>query len=438
MSTDDDGRTKPQQHPQGQQTVRQVRIEVVEGPDEGKVFDPAKDVISIGTSENNDVVLSDPTISRYHVELHRAVKGIEVKDLGSLNGTFTAKIRIEHAVVSAGARLRLGSTVLRLEDGDPLSRPDADVSDLPGLVGRSEAMRDVAAMVRRLAGSEVSVLIEGETGTGKEVVARAIHQLGSRSSGPFEVVDCGSLPATLIASQLFGHERGAFTGAERRQIGAFERASGGTLFLDEVGELPLSVQPVLLGVLERRRFRRLGGDHDLSLDLRLLAATNRDLRAEANAGTFRADLYYRLATTRIHIPPLRERREDIEPLVVHFVEEATGSREEGCFGPQAMASLTAHRWSGNVRELRNVIESTLAMGRLDLDLPREEQPARKDDPEEPVQPYREARAQAIARFEETYLGDLMRRCADNASKAARRAKMDRPYLLSLLRRHGLR
>lgn len=435
----DDGHTKPQQHPPGQRAVRQVRIEVVEGPDEGKVFDPAKDMISIGTSENNDIVLSDPTISRYHVELHRAARGIEVKDLGSLNGTFTAKIRIERAVVSAGTKLRIGGTVLRLEDGDPLSRADDGVPDLPGLVGRSEAMREVAATVRRLATTEVSVLIEGETGTGKEVVARAIHQLGPRNDGPFEVVDCGSLPATLIASQLFGHERGAFTGADRRQIGAFERAGGGTLFLDEVGELPLSVQPVLLGVLERRRFRRLGGERDLSLDVRLLAATNRDLRAEANAGTFRADLYYRLATTRVHIPPLRERREDIEPLVLHFVEEATGSREEGCFGPQAMASLATHRWSGNVRELRNVIEATLAMGRLELDLPGEEQPADTDGPEgEPIQPYREARAQAIARFEETYLGDLMRRCADNASKASRRAKMDRPYLLSLLRRHGLR
>ena len=186
-------------------------------------------------------------------------------------------------------------------------------------------MQEIGRTVERLAQSNVSVLIQGETGTGKELVARAIHDLSARAKRPFIVVDPGALPATLIASQLFGHERGAFTGAEKRQEGAFELAHGGSIFLDEIGELPLAVQPALLGVLERRSFRRLGGKEDIQVDVRVIAATHRDLRAEANQGTFRADLYFRLAVARIEIPPLRERPEDIDPLVAHFAAEITGA-----------------------------------------------------------------------------------------------------------------
>jgi DNA-binding NtrC family response regulator len=270
------------------------------------------------------------------------------------------------------------------------------------------------------------------------VVARAIHALSPRAGRAFEVVDCGSLPPTLIASELFGHERGAFTGADRKRVGAFERAHGGTLFLDEIGELPLDVQPALLGALERRRFRPLGASREVDVDVRVIAATHRDLRAAVNDASFRADLYYRIAVTRIEIPPLRERPEDVEPLVSHFVREVRGPAASSPFGWAAMAALREHRWSGNARELRNVVESALAMGRIELD---GGPAAALDDLAEPVgarPSYRDARALAVERFERAFLTELMAEVGGNASEAARRARMDRPYLLTLLRKHGLR
>jgi DNA-binding NtrC family response regulator len=359
-----------------------------------------------------------------------------VKDLGSRNGTFVGDVRIREALIPVGARLRLGRTVLTFADVGIEAAPLLEQPrEFPGLVADSAAMREISGTLDRLARSTVSVLVQGETGTGKELIARAIHDAGPRAKGPFVVVDAGALPATLIASQLFGHERGAFTGAERRQEGAFELAHGGTIFLDEIGELPLAVQPALLGVLERRSFRRIGGKEDIQVDVRVISATHRDLRSEANEGTFRADLYFRLAVARIEIPPLRARPDDIEPLVAHFAREITGAPGLP-FSEPTMAALRAHRWSGNVRELRNVVESALAMGTVSLDgvvgaLPDVHPPGA-------VVPYRAARAEALAAFEKRYLMTLMETTGKNASAAARAASMDRPYLLSLLRRHGLR
>jgi DNA-binding NtrC family response regulator len=243
------------------------------------------------------------------------------------------------------------------------------------------------------------------------------------------------MPATLIASELFGHERGAFTGADQRRAGAFEQAHGGTLFLDEIGELPLAVQPVLLGALERRRFRRVGGTAEIAVDVRVVAATNRDLRIEANRGSFRPDLYFRLAVARVVLPPLRERAQDIEPLVAHFIEQVTGTRDVGRhFGPQVLDALRHHPWSGNVRELRNVVERALTFGQLKLDTSIGHTP---EDSSELLS-YRDARAAALATFERDYCGRLIALAGGNASEAARRAAMDRPYLLSLLKKHGLR
>jgi DNA-binding NtrC family response regulator len=288
--------------------------------------------------------------------------------------------------------------------------------------------------VHKLARVDSSVLIQGETGTGKEVVARAIHEASPRRDKELVIVDCGSLPASLIASILFGHEKGAFTGADQRRPGAFERADGGTVLLDEIGELPLDVQPALLGVLERRAFTRVGGAQSVSVDVRVLAATHRDLRAEVNAGRFRADLYYRLAVAKVFLPPLRERPEDIEPLVAHFVQRLTGVAELGPLA-SAMDALRAHPWSGNIRELRNVVEAALVMGELDLGGGA---PARVAAPAGELPSYRDARAAALARFEAEYLKTLIERAGGNASEAARLAHMDRPYLLTLLRKHGLR
>jgi DNA-binding NtrC family response regulator len=430
------------------QKVQRWMLRVVDGPDEGKqhvLLDGQ--VVAIGSSPDNEMRLTDPTVSRYHAEVRMTSRGAHVRDLGSCNGVKVGTVVVHDVVAPAGTRLRLGRTELLIDTAGSYARRRADTPvPVPGLIAVSRAMRDVVATVHQLAPSDLSVLLQGETGTGKEVVARAIHELSPRRGKPFVVVDCASLPANLITSELFGHERGAFTGAEARRVGAFERADGGTLFLDEIGELAPEVQPVLLGALERRRFRRVGGSTEVEVDVRVIAATHRDLREDVNRATFRADLYFRLAVGRVTIPPLRERGEDLLPLASHFVRQITGSDQPLPFDEHMMESLHRHRWTGNVRELRNVVEATLATGRVVLEsggaghrttvAPTSIPAEGADDGER--KPYREARAEAIARFEQGYLGCLIEECGGNASEAARRARMDRPYLLALLRKHGLR
>ncbi len=427
-------RTKLQPRPV--RLVHKLRVTVEAGPDAGATCAPEDGAqLAIGSAADNALVLADPTVSRYHLELRRTPDGVQVIDLGSRNGTWVGGVRVERAIVPAGTRLRAGETTLVVDEaGSSIAPPPADAPRPAELVGDSEAMREVARLVHRVARVDSSVLIHGETGTGKEVVARAIHDASPRRDRELVIVDCGSLPATLIASILFGHEKGAFTGADQRRAGAFERAAGGTVLLDEIGELPLEVQPALLGVLERRAFTRVGGAQSIDVDVRVLAATHRDLRAEVNAGRFRADLYYRLAVAKIAIPPLRERPEDIEPLVAHFVQRLTGVAELGPL-TGAIDELRAHAWTGNVRELRNVVEAALVMGELDLGQARGPQPLAAPGA---IAPYRDARATALARFEAGYLRALIERAGGNASEAARLARMDRPYLLSLLRKHNLR
>ncbi len=435
-----DDRTKLQ--PRAARGWKRLRVRVERGLDAGASCAPADDApVAVGTAADNALVLSDATVSRYHLELRLVPGGVLVEDLGSSNGTWAAGMRIERGVVPPSTRLELGATTLVLEDeGESADSPGAPEppARIPELVGESAAIREVTRLVHRLAKATSPVLIQGETGTGKEVVARAIHDAGPWRQAPFVVVDCGSMPATLVTSQLFGHEQGAFTGADQRRIGAFERARGGTLLLDEIGELPLDVQPVLLGVLERRTFTRLGGTADIKVEARVLSATHRDLREAVNQGTFRADLYYRLAVARIVVPPLRERPEDVPPLVRHFVEQVVGVPGTDPLAG-AMDALQRHRWSGNVRELRNVVEAALVMGQVALegDAPLAPAAAGADEGEFAL-PYGEARAEALRKFEAEYLGRLIAACEGNASEAARRARMDRPYLLSLLRRHGLR
>lgn len=309
---------------------------------------------------------------------------------------------------------------------------------LGGLVARSPRMRALMAKIAKVAKSETPVLVLGESGTGKEVIARAIHDLSSRAKKPFVTVDCGSLAPTLVASELFGHEKGAFTGADRRHQGAFERAHGGTVFLDEIGEMPAALQTNLLGALERKRIRRVGGDQDIAIDVRVVAATNRDLRAEVNAGTFRLDLYYRIAVVLLEVPPLRERPEDIAPVVERFVREAghDGAIDDLISGA-AMKSLEKHHWPGNVRELRNLVEATLAMG----EVPRlEESPGAAADLFSRVltSEYKDARRVVLDDFEKRYLTALLERTKGNVSHAAREARMDRSHLIDLLKRHALK
>jgi DNA-binding NtrC family response regulator len=308
-------------------------------------------------------------------------------------------------------------------------------------------MRRLMAQILRVARTDASVLLQGESGTGKELMARAVHDESPRAQKPFVTLDCGVISPGLVASELFGHERGAFTGADRRHIGVFERAQGGTLFLDEIGELSPALQTALLGVLERRRFRRLGGAEELSMDVRVVSATHRDLRAEVNANTFRLDLYYRLAVVRLEVPPLHQRVDDIPLLVEHFLHEAGYEAPVGALvPPPLMATLQAHRWPGNVRELRNYVEAILAMG----EPPSLEQAAGGPGVARPSAAptasvalplehgYREARQKVLEDFEVQFLKALMERSENNVSLAARLARMDRSYLIDLLHRHHLR
>ena len=434
--------------------IRSVRVSVVRGPDQGKVFTAPSDTVAIGTAPANDLVLSDATVSRYHLELRHAGDRIVAQDLGSTNGTVAGKVLIERAALLAGVSLRLGNTVISVDDGGQVDLPLHDGDELAGVRGRSRPMRRLMAQIARVARSDVSVLLLGETGVGKEVISAAVHRASLRAAQPFETVDCGALAPTLIASELFGHEKGAFTGAERRHIGAFERAHGGTIFLDEIGELPLALQATLLGALERRSFRRLGGDKPIAVDVRLVSATNRDLRAEVNAGKFREDLYYRTAVVRMEIPPLRERAEDIPLLVEHFLGQAGMSGAVSDVFPQeALDMMAEYRWPGNVRELRNFVEAAIAMG----EVPELER-ARAGTSEPPVAPsqqgsagfpsvplselvertYKGARSLVLDEFERIYLTKLLERSSDNVSSAARMAEIHRTYLNEMLKRHGLR
>jgi transcriptional regulator with GAF, ATPase, and Fis domain len=314
-----------------------------------------------------------------------------------------------------------------------------------GAFGQSLAMRTIFGVLERIAPTDGTVLLEGETGTGKEVLARAIWSSSSRAQKPFVVVDCGAVSYSLIESELFGHERGAFTGAVAARHGAFELAEGGTVFLDEIGELPLDVQPKLLRVLEMREFRRVGGNKTFQANVRVVAATKRDLLREVRAGKFREDLYFRLAVVPVTIPPLRGRREDIPLLVQHILKSAGG--QEMTITPETMQALAAHDWPGNVRELRNVIERAVYMSRATgarelglFSMPVSAGAGAADGvfTFDAGKSYRETRATYDAEFERRYIKWLLGRHHGNVSAAAREAKMDRKHLHDMAKKHGLR
>ncbi len=413
------------------QVVTTLRGEVVDGPDKGRSV-TGTEAISVGTARDNALALGDFTVSRYHLEVTASPGGIVVADLGSTNGTFVGAVRLERAVVPPGTLVRLGGTTIRFEDAERKRIPVAAPTTYAGLVASSASMLRLFGDIDRVAATPTSVLIVGESGTGKERVAEALHTRSGRGKAPLVTIDCGALPSSLLASELFGHERGAFTGADRAHAGAFERAAGGTVFLDEIGELPPSDQASLLGVLERRRFRRVGGTTEVEVGARVIAATNRDLRAEVNNGRFRHDLYHRLAVVVLRLPPLRERREEIPLLVEHFARElGVDGAIDATFGAEVMARWQRHPWPGNVRELRNAVESALVVGPAMFD---EVVGAAADG----LGAYKDARATHVREFELAYLTRLMADAEGNVSKAARLAKMDRSHLIDLLQRHGLK
>ncbi|MEZ4223261.1 MAG: sigma 54-interacting transcriptional regulator [Polyangiaceae bacterium] len=426
--------------------VKSVRVEVVAGPDRGRQLTFQDTALTIGTAQGNELVLTDPTVSRYHLELERAADRILLRDLGSTNGTSVGGVSFRDAAVSIppGTTVTVGDSSLRLEDDVVVMVDHAAPDVLGGLRGRSVAARRLFSAMMRVASSNVPVLLYGESGTGKELIARALHDLGG-AGRPLSTVDCAALVPSLFASELFGHERGAFTGAERRHEGAFVRANGGTVFLDEIGELSAELQSSLLGVVERRRVRRVGGSEEIPVDVRIISATHRDLRSEVNAGRFRLDLFYRLAVVLIRVPPLRERSEDIPLLVEHFLREAGyDGPSESVFPPEEMSRLSAHDWPGNIRELRNVVEAALVLG-ADQSLAEiaggagQVQGFSNDEPFASLYglTYKDARRSVLDRFEHDYLKNLLANTGGNVRQAARDAKMDRSYLIDLLKRHGL-
>jgi DNA-binding NtrC family response regulator len=412
--------------------VSSLRVDVIEGPDIGASV-TAGSTVSIGTARDNLVVVSDVTVSRYHLEIVARPEGIIVNDLGSTNGTYVGAVRIDRATVPIGTPVTLGRTTIRFDDAIRTTVPAVtEVHELAGMIARSRPMLELFSDIERVAASSTSTLIVGESGTGKERVAEAIHARSSRAREPLVTIDCGALASTLLASELFGHERGAFTGADRAHVGAFERAGTGTVFLDEIGELPPADQSSLLGVLERRRFRRVGGMTDIELGARVIAATNRDLRTEVNSGRFRHDLYHRLAVIVLRLPPLRERPDDILPLVRHFATELGVSGEiETAFTSEILARWQRRPWWGNVRELRNAVEAAIVIG------PRAGTELVPRNPDEIVR-YKDARAAVVRDFEHAYLEQIITAAGGNVAQAARLAQMDRSHLIELLARHDLK
>ncbi|MCC6558626.1 MAG: sigma 54-interacting transcriptional regulator, partial [Polyangiaceae bacterium] len=394
--------------------------------------------VSVGTAPANELVLADPTVSRHHFSITATPEGFLLRDLGSSNGTWIGQTRILTGYVDDGARVRAGRTTLRVDllDEDicePLSPEDR----FGPLLGASDGMRRIFAALPRIAQSESTVLIEGETGTGKGVLAAAIHEAGARAAGPFVVLDCAAIAPTLIESELFGHVKGAFTGASADRAGAFEQANGGTIFIDEIGELPLDMQPKLLRALEERTVKRVGGNHRVKIDARVIAATNRDLRAEVNRGSFRADLFYRLNVMRIPIPPLRERPGDVERLARHFYAELMPDRP---IPGELLEAFRRQAWPGNVRELRAAVERAVLLD--DLALMALEGGAGQGAAEafdfDPRVPFRVAKQKAADRWEERYMRELLTLARGNLSEASRVARMDRSHLRALLRKYNLR
>jgi transcriptional regulator with GAF, ATPase, and Fis domain len=305
-------------------------------------------------------------------------------------------------------------------------------------------MRRIFGVLQRVARTNATVLLMGETGTGKDVLAHSIHDESDRANGPLEVIDCGAIAPTLIESELFGHERGAFTGAVNARAGAFERAAGGTLFLDELGELPIDLQPKLLRVLEAKTFRRVGGNKPMATDVRVIAATTKDLPREVKKGKFREDLWFRLAVVPITVPPLRDRLDDLPALAERILNSDGGSRLR--LSSEALGELRAHDWPGNVRELRNVLERAALLARASGETTIrsvELQPADIDGGDDDLfrfragMTWREAKGRVDSVLERKYLAWLLQRHNYNASSAAREAQLDRKYLAEMARRHGL-
>ena len=422
------------------------------------VFD--KPSVTIGAMEENDLVVSDETVSRYHCKIVQEENAYLLQDLGSTNGTFINRVRIKEAYLKPGCTVGLGNFELKFHSADEkVEIVPSKKEKLGTMVGRHVKMRELYAILEKIAPTATTVVIEGETGTGKEVVAQTIHQLSTRATGPFMVVDCGAVPENLIESELFGHEKGSFTGAIMTRQGLFEMAHGGTLFLDELGELPLDLQPKLLRALEQREIRRVGSNKPIKVDVRIIAATNRNHEDEVRAGRFRQDLFYRLSVVRVFLPPLRDRVEDIPLLVKHFLNSAHyNKRPDGGHKITGISRATgdllaAYKWPGNVRELVNTIERAVSFADGEIIEPRDLPETVRGEAEPPRSArsqsapstsgtevdatFKDAKERWVSSFERDYLANLLKKNKGNISHAAREADIDRKYFRKLMRKYEI-
>jgi DNA-binding NtrC family response regulator len=385
-------------------------------------------------------VLSDPQVSRRHCELRLTPEGIVLLDLDSKNGTFIGTVAVREVMLPPAVPVTIGSSELVVHAaGTPVLLPLSAASSFGGAVGGSLPMRALFAKLERAAATDQTILLLGESGTGKEVLARAIHDASPRKGGPFVVFDCGATTASLIEAELFGHTRGAFTGAATARAGLLEEAHGGTLFIDEVGELPLDLQPKLLRALEARQVRRVGAAEWRSFDARVVAATHRNLRARVAEGSFREDLYYRLCVVEAQVPSLRERKDDIPALVERFLAAHTPPRALADLPARALPLLSAYEWPGNVRELRNVVTRLLLFPELVEELVR---PAGAPEDERLGRllalPLPEAREVLLEEFERRYLAVHLREHGGNISKAADAMGVSRQHVHRLVARYELK
>ncbi|MBW2734667.1 MAG: sigma 54-interacting transcriptional regulator [Deltaproteobacteria bacterium] len=434
--------------------VRRGKLEVVKGPALGTSLSLGADVVTIGNDESCDLLLADSSVSGQHFALEPHPKGFLLRDLESTNGTRVNELHVQGVFLPESAVICCGDTHIRFTAADdtvelPLSRR----SRLGPLMGHSPAMKAVIAVLERVAKSQATLLIQGESGTGKDVAARAVHQQSARHEAPFVAVDCGAIPASLIESELFGHAKGAFTGATTSRAGPFENATGGTLFLDEIGELPLELQPKLLRVLEERQVQRVGESDLRPFDARVIAATNRNLEREVQEGRFRQDLYFRLSVIKVRMPALRHRKEEIPRLVAHFFAQL-GRDPSQTLPDSLLRALESHRWLGNVRELRNVVERIVVLPDMEpgfyLDGGEAPSPTKEDGAEGtdraehaatssvPLDlPFHEGKQRWVEHFEAAYLRAMLQRCEGNISELARASGLSRQSCHRLLKRHGL-
>jgi transcriptional regulator with GAF, ATPase, and Fis domain len=427
-----------------------ARLLVIKGPDRGEAFALGDRPVTLGSGSGSDALLSDPTVSRRHLVAELRAEGAFVRDLGSTNGSYVQGARFNELILGYGAEVTIGQTVLKfVPEEEPVDPAPAEEESFGAVMGRNPKLRKLFRLLGDVATTDATVMLEGETGTGKELFAEEIHRHSNRRAGPFVVFDCGAVPKELIESALFGHVRGAFTGAISDRRGAFAEADGGTLFLDEVGELAPEMQPALLRALDKRSVRPVGATAYEQVSVRVVAATNRNLRADITARRFREDLYYRLAVIRVQVPPLRERPDDVALLAEFFVKQFSREGRPMSIPGEVTARLARHRWPGNVRELRNVIERACALSphggdRLELDESEtfDESSTLTETMSTAAvnteMPFKQAKAMVIDSFERDYIRTVLERHHGNLSAAARTAEVDRKHFRELLRKHGLR